>query len=129
MIRALRDIKTIWPAGKLVGDERATLNVGKSQILRAAKAANDEIRRIISVYDKAYDYMIEEKNPRLFREFLLGAPMLFLEIGEKMGMLQHITSLWQYRFAAGASRHVDVEELIAIFQDFTKGLVETRKAA
>ena len=91
LIRALRDIKTNRPAGKLLGDERATLKGGKSQILHGAKVASDEIRRIISVYDKAYDDMIEEKNPRLFREFLLGAPNLFLEIGDKIGTMQHIT--------------------------------------
>ena len=130
LIRALRDIKTIRPAGKLVGDERAILEDGKSQILRGAKLTSSEIRRIIAVYDKAYGDMIDEKNPKLFREFLLGAPRLFLEIGEKMGAMQHITSFWQYRFPAGAPKHVDVEELITIFQDFTKGMAgEMRDAA
>jgi hypothetical protein len=46
-----------------------------------------------------------------------------------MGAVQHITSFWQYRFPAGAPKHVDVEELIAIFQDFSKGVAETRMAA
>ena len=43
-----------------------------------------------------------------FREFLLGAPALFLEIGEKMGAMSHVTSFWQYRFPAGAPRTVDM---------------------
>jgi hypothetical protein len=73
--------------------------------------------------------MIDEKNPKLFRDFLLGAPKLFLEIGEKMGAMQHITSFWQYRFPAGAPKHVDVEELITIFQDFTKGVAAEVRAA
>ena len=130
LIRALRDIKTIRPAGKLVGDERALLEEGKNQILQGAKVTSSEIRRIIAVYDKAYADMIDEKNPKLFRDFLLGAPKLFLEIGEKMGAMQHITSFWQYRFPAGAPKHVDAEELITIFQDFTKGVAgEMRDAA
>jgi hypothetical protein len=40
-----------------------------------------------------------------------------------MGAITHITSFWNYRFPAGAPRAADAAELLAIFQDFTKGLV------
>ncbi|MFO1248834.1 MAG: hypothetical protein U1E93_11570 [Alphaproteobacteria bacterium] len=129
LIRALRDIKVIRPNGKFLPDEKIVLEEGKKNILYGARSTSAEIRRIIAAYDKAYDDMIDEKNPKLFRDFLLGAPKLFLEIGEKMGAMQHITSFWRYRFPAGAPKHVDVEELVTIFQDFTKGVAETRLAA
>jgi hypothetical protein len=77
----------------------------------------------------AYASLIEQQNPKLFREFLLGAPKLFLDIGEKMGAMSHITSFWQYRFPAGAPKVVDAEELVTIFQDFTKGVTAEARAA
>jgi hypothetical protein len=58
----------------------------------------------------------------VFREFLLSAPQLFLDIGEKMGAMSHITSFWNYRFPSLAPKSAEAEELIIIFQDFTKGL-------
>jgi hypothetical protein len=36
--------------------------------------------------------------------------------------MSHITSFWNYRFPVGAPRTADAEELVAIFQDFTKSL-------
>jgi hypothetical protein len=81
-----------------------------------------EIRRIIAIYDDAYAGLIERQDPKLFREFLLGAPKLFLDIGERMGAISHITSFWNYRFPAGAPRSAYADELIAIFQDFSRGM-------
>ena len=122
LIRALRGIKAIMPIGKITSDERALLESSKNVILRGAKANSMEIRRIIAIYDDAYAGLIERQDPKLFREFLLGAPKLFLDIGDRMGAISHITSFWNYRFPAGAPRSAYADELIAIFQDFSRGM-------
>lgn len=129
LIRALRGIKAITPMGKVTMEERRILEASKQVILRGAKTNSDEIRRIIAIYDNAYGGLIERQDPKLFREFLLGAPKLFLDIGDKMGSLSHITSFWNYRFPAGAPRGADADELITIFQDFTKGLTSDMELA
>ncbi|HET7084604.1 MAG TPA: hypothetical protein VFI23_07535 [Rhizomicrobium sp.] len=123
LIRALRGIKAISPIGKVTLEERSILDASKNIILRGAKANSMEIRRIINIYDQAYAGLIERQDPKLFREFLLGAPELFLDIGDKMGAISHITSFWNYRFPQGAPRAAHSEELVTIFQDFTKGLM------
>jgi hypothetical protein len=122
LIRALRGIKAIHPVGKVSAEDKAFLESSKSVILRGAKASSTKIRRIIGIYDSAYANMIERHDPRLFQEFLLGAPELFLDIGDRMGAIFHITSFWNYRFPVGAPRAADAAELVTIFQDFTKGL-------
>ena len=122
LIRALRGIKSITPIGKISGDERNLLEASKNVILRGAKANSMEIRRIIAIYDDAYAGLIERQDPKLFREFLLGAPKLFLDIGDRMGAISHITSFWNYRFPAGAPRAAYADELITIFQDFSRGM-------
>jgi hypothetical protein len=122
LIRALRGIKAIHPVGKVSAEEKMFLESSKSVILRGAKASSMEIRKIIAVYDDAYTGLIERQDPRLFQEFLLGAPKLFLDIGDRMGAIFHITSFWNYRFPVGAPRAADAAELVTIFQDFTKGL-------
>jgi hypothetical protein len=130
LVRALQQLKVVTPLRSLDHDQRAYITQAKQIILTGAKKNSDDIKTIIKVYDTAYDTLIAERDPRKFRDFLLSAPAMFLEIGEKMGALSHITSFWKYRFPAGAPKSVDCEELTAIFQDFSKGFsLENRLAA
>jgi hypothetical protein len=122
LIRALKGITAISPVGKMSCEERAFLEACKNSILRGAKACSEEIRAVIGVYDKAYASLVEGRDPKRFRDFLLDAPQLFLDIGDRMGAITHITGLWNYGFPMGAPRTVDAEELIAIFQDFASCL-------
>jgi hypothetical protein len=121
LLKALHQLKTIAPLRSMDAGQRAYITNAKQTILAGARKGSDDIRNIIKVYDTAYDTLITERDPRKFREFLLGAPALFVEIGEKMGTLSHMTSFWKYRFPDGAPRTVDCEELNIIFQEFSKG--------
>ncbi len=130
LMRALRGIKAIVPAGMVSRDEKIFLEESKNTILRGAKANSMDIRRIIAEYDNAYSGLLDHQDPGKFRDFLMSAPKLFLELGDKMGAISHITSFWNYRFPAGAPRAAEAGELIAIFQDFSRGLAaELEQAA
>jgi len=121
LLKALNQLKTITPLRSMDAGQRAYITSARQTILTGAKKGCDDIRNIIKVYDTAYDTLITERDPRKFREFLLGAPALFLEVGEKMGTLSHMTSFWKYRFPEGAPRTVDCEELTVMFQEFSNG--------
>jgi hypothetical protein len=123
LIRSLKQLKVIKHVGPADSEQRAYFTSARGTIIAGAKQASDDIRGILGVYDKAYEGLIADRDPRIFRDFLLNAPSLFLEIGEKMGALSHITSFWSYRFPEGAPRMVDAEELSAIFQDFSKSIL------
>lgn len=130
LIKALHELKAIRPVGRADPEQTAYMTVTKQSIIRSVKDNSDEVRRVLGIYDNAYASLIEKQDPKMFREFLLSAPSLFLEMGEKMGAMSHITSFWQYRFPPGAPRTVDADELAAIFQDFSKSFgLETHLAA
>jgi hypothetical protein len=120
LIRALKDLKAIRPVGKVSSDEIVFLNTCKEAIIRGARDNSNAVRKVIDIYDNAYASLIERQDPKMFRDFLLSAPTLFLEIGEKMGAMSHVTSFWQYRFPPGAPKTADTDELTTIFQDFTR---------
>jgi hypothetical protein len=120
LVKALRELKAILPAGKIDHEQKVFLTSAKMDILRGAKSHSDEVRRIIGIYDDAYASLIERQDARRFREFLLNAPTLFLEIGEKMGAMSHVTSFWQYRFPKGSPKSADADELISMFEDFVR---------
>jgi hypothetical protein len=122
LIKLLREIKSVSPCQRMSHDQRIYFDESKASIIRGIKSNVDKAGDIISVYDDAYDGLIERHDPKLFRDFLLAAPSLFLEIGERMGVLSHINSFWAYRFPPGSAKHAEVEELISIFEDFLRGL-------
>lgn len=90
----------------------------KKRIVESVKAAGSDVNRSLKDYDDAYEQLVAKNNPKAFREFLLTAPRMFLELGEKIGAISHIVSFWRYRFPKGSPARVDAEELAAIFQDF-----------
>jgi hypothetical protein len=124
LIKTLREVKMIEPFGRASYSDAAFLRESKQIIIRGAKDTSDAVRAIIEKYDTAYAGLLERQDARLFREFLLAAPALFLEMGSKMGAMSHVTSFWSYRFPDGVTKYVDCEELVAIFQDFTKSFGE-----
>lgn len=127
LIKSLRQLKVMKPYGPTDSEQKTYLNTARETILRGAKQASDDINRTLDVYNSAYEGLIEKREARQFREFLLSAPSLFLEIGEKMGAISHITSFWKYRFPKGAPQSVEADELVAIFQDFAKGFTAETK--
>ena len=128
LISTLRHIKTIQATGPTTHEEKTYLASARQQIIRGAKHNADSVKGIIATYTDAYEGLIAERDARRFRDFLLSAPCMFLDIGEKMASLSHITSFWKYRFGAGSSRLMDGEELVAIFQDFARSVSdETQK--
>ena len=120
LIKCLREVRAITPTGATDPALKTFFADSKNSILRGAKGNSNKVREILGVYDNAYASLIERQDPKTFRDFLLSAPELFLEIGEKMGSLTHISSFWQYRFPTGSTKSTDAEELATIFEDFVR---------
>ena len=129
LIKCLREVKAIAPIGKVDVELNRFFQDSKQSILQGAKFNSDRVRQILAVYDNAYASLIENHEPSQFRKFLLTAPELFLEIGEKMGSMTHLTSFWQYRFPAGSPKSAEPTELMSIFEDFTRNFGRDRLAA
>lgn len=50
------------------------------------------------------------------------SPGLYLDLGERLGALEHITSVWRYRFPQGKRATITSDELSEIFADFENGV-------
>jgi hypothetical protein len=88
----------------------------------AVKAALDEARGEIEVYDRAYDQLAQAGKPHAFREFLVGAPDRFAGLGERLGALNHLVSFWRFRFPTGRATGATAEELLDLLADFEASL-------
>jgi hypothetical protein len=121
----LREIKAISPRGAVAPEQKIFLNAARRNIITMVRDNGNHVNRALSIYDTSFADLVEHQTPKTFRDFLLSAPYMFLELGEKLGAISHIVSFWRYRFPQGGpGANVDAEELIAIFQDFSRSFGE-----
>jgi hypothetical protein len=114
-------LTTMRPRGQMDADTRVFLQKSRETLADLIMAVRDSARQTLKVYDNAFNCLVEGQ-PAAFREFLLGAPSMFSDLGERLGAVQHIVSFWTYRFPAGKPAYVTPEELSDIFQDFEASL-------
>lgn len=117
-----RQIASIKPEGPMNDEARQYIQRGRATITAAISSALGVVAATLQVYDDAYANLTKNGRPLAFREFLLDAPHLFTELGERIGVLNHINSFWRFRFPEGQPRRVSVEELLDILMDFETGL-------
>jgi hypothetical protein len=123
----LRQINTIRPQGQITNEQKIFLQAARRNIIEMVRDNGNHVTKALTVYDTSFADLVAHQAPKTFRDFLLSAPYMFLELGEKLGAISHIVSFWRYRFPPEAPSLVDAEELSAIFQDFSSGFAEKIK--
>ncbi len=120
----LREINTIQPFGGTTPEQKVYLTAARRNIISMVRDNGTHVNKALSIYDASFADLVEKQTPKTFRDFLLSAPYMFLELGEKLGAISHIVSFWRYRFPPGGPTYIDADELAAIFQDFSCGFGE-----
>ena len=123
----LREINTIQPIGAMTPEDKVFLASARRNIIEMVRSNGNDVNKALSVYDSSFADLVAYQAPRTFRDFLMSAPYMFLELGEKLGAISHIVSFWRYRFPKDRPSNIDPEELAAIFQDFSSGFGERAK--
>ncbi len=124
----LREINAIQPIGAATPEQKIYLASARRGIIEMVRDNGNHVNKALSVYDDSFADLVAHQAPKTFRDFLLSAPYMFLDLGEKLGAISHIVSFWRYRFPQGGGpRHIDADELSAIFQDFSSGFGEKIK--
>jgi hypothetical protein len=123
----LRELKEIRTHGPVSAAQSAFLTEARRSIIEKVRDSGKDVDKVLEIYDSSFQDLVAHQAPKTFRDFLLSAPYMFLELGEKMGAISHIVSFWRYRFPPGEPRSIDAEELTIIFQDFIGGFGERRE--
>jgi hypothetical protein len=114
-------VASVQPADPMDSEARDYIARGRVVVRELIKRAMAETRETMKVYDEAYSGLTQNRNPLMFRDFLLDAPRLFARLGEQLGAIQHVISFWKFRFGT-RSAPPGVSELIDIFMDFETSL-------
>ena len=110
------------PLGKQEAQTRESLNKVRSILVDRMLSSASAVKSSLNTYDHAYAELTANTNPGPFREFLLSAPARFAALGERLGVLQHITSFCQFRFPPNQRVMIGAEELLDILNDFEGAL-------
>jgi hypothetical protein len=98
------------------------IETARRRLQRAINEQLVETASTLAVYDHAYRQLTTKGDPQAFVDFLRQAPALFVDLGEKIGVISHIASFWRYRFPTGKQLRAPIHEAAEIFQDFEAGL-------
>ncbi len=86
-----------------------------------------KVRATLQVYDDAYRALVGRGDAQAFRDFLRRAPSMFVELGDRLGIVGHMSSFWRYRFPNGAHAEIELEEAADLFREFDAGLARSRR--
>jgi hypothetical protein len=124
VVSVLREINKTQPIGAVSAAQQTDLAAQRRHIIEMVRDNGNHVNRVLGIYDNSFQDLVQKQTPKTFRDFLMSAPHLFLELGEKLGAISHIVSFWRYRFPKDTPIHVDADDLSVIFQDFCSGFGE-----
>ena len=126
--RVAEAIASAKPRGGVDTATRAYLEKTRESLRDSIENTLKSARRSLRFYDQAFASLIDGR-PQAFRDFLLGAPGMFCELGERLGAVSHIVSFWNFRFPKGHLPVVTGPELMDIFADFESSLAFAETAS
>ena len=118
----LEEIANIRPVGAQTDTDRTYLLEARETLRKALVASCKSVKATLGIYDNAYQQLTQHSDPSAFRDFLLKAPALFNELGERLGAIEHIVSFWRFRFPLDHRPVVSPSELASVFMDFEASL-------
>ena len=114
-------IAEIKPRGTMSNETKVTIAKSRESLGRSILLLCDSAKKRLKIYDDAFANLLNGQ-PTAFRDFLLSAPDMFTDLGERLGAVNHIVSFWRFRFPSGRQPVVSPEELLDIFSDFEGSL-------
>lgn len=124
VMKVLRELNEIRPHGAVTPAQQLFLSGARRNIIEQVRDSGKNVNTVLEIYDSSFQDLVANQAPKTFRDFLLSAPCMFVDLGEKMGAISHIVRFWRYRFPPGSPALIDAEELSIIFQDFSSGFSE-----
>jgi len=127
LLDSIGQVRALDPAEPEV---KVYIALARGRIQEAVRSQNRSLRETLQIYDTAYAQLTDHGQPQAFRKFLLDAPRLFISLGEKLGVLDHMASFWALRLEHQRAVHgvsslpagIPATELADIFVDFETGL-------
>ena len=127
VMNVLRRLNEIAPVNTPLPEQKLFLTSARRNIIEMVRDNSNYVEKSLALYDRSFGALVEQQSPKTFRDFLISAPYMFVELGEKLGAISHMVGFWKHRFPQGKPTIVDADELVVILQDFASGFGERVK--
>ena len=84
----LQEIETIRPRGPQSAEIKTYLKDARETLRKALISSCRAVKTTLEIYDSAYGNLTQNSDPTAFRDFLLQAPAMFNELGERLGGIE-----------------------------------------
>lgn len=128
LMNILKQIDKVVYINRPDADVRLNIETMSSNLKTGLRKVATDCQSIIALYDKAFDDLVDRAHAAAFRKFLLESPILFLELGQLMGIVTHICSFWGFRFNDTNALKIDAIEYEDMLTEFTTALNQDLKA-
>lgn len=129
--RIISEIELVRLEDRPSQGEIERLDAQRKRLRKSIREAARACTAVLTLYDDAFRDLVDNGKAAAFRKFLLEAPKLFLSLGIKIGVIEHILSFWSFRFPEEAPLLLNSLELGGVFAEFQNSLTssaETEKA-
>lgn len=118
----LKGLTAIRPRTHFSAEQSETAASMIRQIAAAVSGYHQSIQAHIALYDGSYNKLTRQQDPAGFREFLMRAPRLFIEMGDLVSMLEHTTGFWAFRSKQISPQRFMGEDYLELLGDLRDGL-------
>jgi hypothetical protein len=101
--------------------ERMEIERSRTRVLALVEHVLNHASTAMRDYGAAFSAFSKGQSPG-FRKFLLEAPARFIPLGEAIGAVKHIHSLWGFRFPEHSATRLDAPEARQFLQEFERML-------
>ncbi len=103
--------------------DAALIDDAKEQLRLSVTTAWWQVGQRLRLYDQAFAALTDLQKPDDFRLFLIRGSGLFMELGTRIGQMEQVVSLWNYRFGAVRLAELSVDDVLAGLRDLQQQIV------
>ena len=112
----LRSMRAL-AAGRYERADADAIAEAKDQLRRAVATAWWQVGQRLRLYDQAFAALTDREKPDDFRAFLIRGSSLFMELGTRIGQMEQVVSLWDYRFGPSRLAELSVDDILVGLRD------------
>jgi len=113
-----RELRKVFTTGDLDSEEKAAIRETRDEVASRLIELIHSIPPYIEAYDNALAELTGGGDATAFRDFLLDSPRIFLALGERMGVLDHILSVWRFMFPEGKKPVMPGSDLMELLTEY-----------
>ncbi len=124
LVAFLKDLRALRVTG-LTGEDRSEIRTITASITQLSMGRWTRLKGRLDTYHDEFNSFVQKGDPAALKRFMTRAPELFVEMGEDIGRLQHVSSYWKFWTRGRRVQSMSGQEAFDILPDFEAALQVT----